>query len=356
MPDIFVSYASADRDAAFRIVDFLEGQGIHCWVAPRDVAPGVEYGHAIINAIEQCKALVLVLSDQSNDSQFVRKEVERAVSKTKVVLPVRIREVTPSGSLEFYISSAQWVDAWKTPMEQHLMPLVAAIKAMNSPDAAPVRSTPMHVAAAPTPTRSHTPLLLGIAVIALLAAAITGTLLYSSKNNTNVQQASVEPAPVTQNTPAGAASDIPNMVLEPDEIEPAPPSQTSTPVTQSAPVQAAPVAAAVQTPTGPKRNDVAFVLGNWCQPYNGMTIRYEVIRTGNDTVLTRINHPQAAPWDVASRVVAKGNGFDFLPLDPAADQSDSFHFDIIDDKMMKLTNLEGGAEDGSILRIRCAAQ
>ena len=360
MPDIFVSYASADRDAAFRIVGFLEGQGIHCWVAPRDVAPGVEYGHAIINAIEQCKALVLVLSDQSNDSQFVRKEVERAVSKTKVVLPVRIREVTPSGSLEFYISSAQWVDAWKTPMEQHLMPLVAAIKAMNSPDAAPVRSTPMHVSPAPVAPRSHSPLLLGIAALALLAAAITGTLLYSSKNNTNVQQTSVDPAPVTQNTPASAASDIPNRVLEPDEIEPAASSQASPPVTQSAPVQAAPVAAPVtapvQTPAGPKRNDIAFVLGHWCQPYNGLTIRYEVIRTGNDTVLTRINHPQAAPWDVASRVVAKGNGFDFLPMDPTANQNDSFHFDIIDDKMMKLTNLEGGAEDGSILRIRCAAQ
>ncbi len=41
---------------------------------------------------------VLILSDQSNESQFVRKEVERAVSKTKPVLPVRIREVTPSGA------------------------------------------------------------------------------------------------------------------------------------------------------------------------------------------------------------------------------------------------------------------
>jgi len=356
MPDIFVSYASADRDAAFRIVGFLEGQGIHCWVAPRDVAPGVEYGHAIINAIEQCKALVLVLSDQSNDSQFVRKEVERAVSKTKVVLPVRIREVTPSGSLEFYISSAQWVDAWKTPMEQHLMPLVAAIKAMNSPDAAPVRSTPMHMTASPALARSHTPLLIGIAVIALLAAAITGTLLYTSKNNSSMQQASALPAAATQTAATDTASDIPNMKLEPDEIEPAASTSAPAPVTQSAPVQAAPVAAPVQAPAGPKRNDVAFVLGHWCQPYNGMTIRYEVIRTGNDTVLTRINHPQAAPWDVASRVVAKGNGFDFLPLDPAADQSDSFHFDIVDDKMMKLVSLKGEAEDGSILRIRCAAE
>jgi len=356
MPDIFVSYASADRDAAFRIVGFLEGQGIHCWVAPRDVAPGVEYGHAIINAIEQCKALVLVLSDQSNDSQFVRKEVERAVSKTKVVLPVRIREVTPSGSLEFYISSAQWVDAWKTPMEQHLMPLVAAIKAMNAPDSAPVRSTPMHVAAAPQSTRSYTPMLLGIAVIALSAAAITGTLLYTSKNNSSMQQVSAAPAAVKQTAATDTASDIPNMKLEPDEIEPAASTSAPAPLTQSAPVQAAPVAAPVQAPAGPKRNDVAFVLGHWCQPYNGMTIRYEVIRTGNDTVLTRINHPQAAPWDVASRVVAKGNGFDFLPLDPAADQSDSFHFDIVDDKMMKLVSLKGEAEDGSILRIRCAAE
>lgn len=128
MSDIFVSYASPDREVAFRIVAFLEQNGIDCWVAPRDVPPGVEYGHAIIDGIAQSRALVLILSDQSNESQFVRKEVERAVSKTKPVLPVRIREVTPSGSLEFFISSAQWVDACKSPMEQHLLPLVAAIK------------------------------------------------------------------------------------------------------------------------------------------------------------------------------------------------------------------------------------
>ncbi len=362
MPDIFVSYATADRDAAFRIVGFLEDQGIHCWVAPRDVAPGVEYGHAIINAIEQCKALVLVLSDQSNDSQFVRKEVERAVSKTKVVLPVRIREVTPSGSLEFYISSAQWVDAWKTPMEQHLMPLVAAIKAMSSNDATPVRSAPLHAMPTSTPARSHSPWLLGIAVVALLAAAITGTLLYTSKNNAPVQQVVAEPAPTTTNPDAGNQSDEPDMVLEADEYEPAP-TKTAAPVTQTqaAPVTAAPAPAVVAAPVAPvskspKRNDIAFVLGNWCQPYNGLTIRYEVIRTGPNTVLTRINHPQAQPWDVASRVVATGNGFDFVPIDPGADQKDSFHFEIIDDSMLKLTALEGLPEDGSILRIRCAAQ
>jgi hypothetical protein len=132
MADVFVSYASPDRDLAFRIADFLERDGITCWIAPRDVPPGVEYGAAILDGIENCRALVLVLSEHSNDSQFVRKEVERAVSKTKAVLPVRVREVVPSGSLEFFISSAQWVDAWRSPMEQHLAQLAVAIKAITS--------------------------------------------------------------------------------------------------------------------------------------------------------------------------------------------------------------------------------
>ncbi len=363
MPDIFVSYATADRDAAFRIVGFLEGQGIHCWVAPRDVAPGVEYGHAIINAIEQCKALVLVLSDQSNDSQFVRKEVERAVSKTKVVLPVRIREVTPSGSLEFYISSAQWVDAWKTPMEQHLMPLVAAIKAMNSSDSAPVRSAPLHIASAPIPTTSHSPLLIAIAVIAVLAAGIAGTLWYTGKNNPPVQQAAVEPTPATTIPDSGTHSDEPNMVLEPDEYEPAPATPTAPPITQSqaAPVTAAPAPATVTAPAAPvskfpKRNDIAFILGTWCQPYNGMTIRYDVIRTGPDTVLIRVNHPQAQPWDIVSRVKAVSGGWDFMAVDTTSGDTGTYRYEIIDDTMMKLTMSDGEVMDGSILRMRCASQ
>src|SRR5215831_17136848 len=144
MADIFVSYASPDRDVAFRIVSFLEEHDISCWVAPRDVPPGVEYGQAIIDGIGESRALVLILSDQSNESQFVRKEVERAVSKTKPVLPVRIREVLPSGSLEFFISSAQWVDAWRSPMEKHLSQLVTAVKALTGGvAAAPVATAPL---------------------------------------------------------------------------------------------------------------------------------------------------------------------------------------------------------------------
>ena len=199
MSDIFVSYASQDRDAAFRIVAYLEQNGIRCWVAPRDVPPGMEYGEAIIQGIAQSRALVLILSDQSNESQFVRKEVERAVSKTKPVLPVRIREVKPSGSLEFFISSSQWVDAWKSPMEQHLLPLVAAIKAMGTPGAASVQSSTLP----PAPRRSNAPLIAGIAIAVLLAGAAGW---YFTKSATPPAQVATAPAPIRAPAPVAPAA------------------------------------------------------------------------------------------------------------------------------------------------------
>jgi hypothetical protein len=131
MADVFVSYAQPDREAAFRIAEQLEAQGVSCWIAPRDVPPGAEYGQAIIDAIEGAKALVLTFSEAANESQFVRREVERAVSKTKPIFPVRVREAQPSGALEFFISGAQWVDAFKTPLERSLAPIVSAAQALG---------------------------------------------------------------------------------------------------------------------------------------------------------------------------------------------------------------------------------
>ena len=72
---------------------------------------------------------MLVLSENANESIYVKREVERAVSKGKPVFPIRVREVMPSKSLELFISSAHWIDAWKPPMEKYLERLAQSISA-----------------------------------------------------------------------------------------------------------------------------------------------------------------------------------------------------------------------------------
>src|SRR3954465_4245550 len=116
----FISYASEDEPTATTISAYLERNGVSCWIAPRDVRPGSDYGSEIIDGIESSAVLVLLLSEHANSSTFVKREVERAVSKGKPIFPVRVREVVPSKSLELFVSSAEWIDAWHPPIEQYL--------------------------------------------------------------------------------------------------------------------------------------------------------------------------------------------------------------------------------------------
>ena len=88
--DLFVSYSAADRTPAFSVVEGLESRGIRCWVAPRDIPPGSEYGEEIVEAIKGSRILVLIFSAQANSSPHVRREVERAVSARRAILPFRV--------------------------------------------------------------------------------------------------------------------------------------------------------------------------------------------------------------------------------------------------------------------------
>ena len=42
--DIFISYAHQDRTIANAVCATLEAHGIRCWIAPRDILPGSDWG------------------------------------------------------------------------------------------------------------------------------------------------------------------------------------------------------------------------------------------------------------------------------------------------------------------------
>ena len=128
--DVFISYSSKDKPAADAACAVLESSGIRCWIAPRDVVPGVEYGSAIVDAIEHCRVMVLIFSSNANELAQIRREIERAVKKGVTIIPVRIEEVEPTKSMEYFLGAIHWLDALTPPLEQHLQHLATTIKAM----------------------------------------------------------------------------------------------------------------------------------------------------------------------------------------------------------------------------------
>src|SRR5688572_4482445 len=72
--DVFISYSSSDKHTADAICAALEARRWRCWIAPRDVVGGSEWGASIIEAIEQSRLMVLVYSANANRSQQVLRE------------------------------------------------------------------------------------------------------------------------------------------------------------------------------------------------------------------------------------------------------------------------------------------
>src|SRR5262249_48043463 len=100
-----LSYSSKDKSTADAACASLEARGIRCWVAPRDILPGKEWGAAIIDGIEQSRSMVLVFSANANNSQQVMREVERAVHRGMPIIPFRIEDVPSSRNMECSSSS-----------------------------------------------------------------------------------------------------------------------------------------------------------------------------------------------------------------------------------------------------------
>lgn len=125
--DVFISYASADKATADAACAKLESRQIRCWIAPRDVPPGMDFPAAIIRGIEGSRVMVLIFSSRSNVSPHVLREITKAVNRGIIIIPFRIENVLPSQSMEYLINIPHWLDAITPPLEQHLDTLAATI-------------------------------------------------------------------------------------------------------------------------------------------------------------------------------------------------------------------------------------
>jgi hypothetical protein len=130
--DVFISYSSQDKVVADAICATLETRKIRCWIAPRDVPPGVQYATALVNAINDCRVFVLVLSKGANTSGQVLREVEAAVDNGIPILPLRIEDFEPTDAMRYYIKSLHWLDAMTPPLERHLGKLADSVDALLS--------------------------------------------------------------------------------------------------------------------------------------------------------------------------------------------------------------------------------
>jgi hypothetical protein len=177
--DVFLSYSTKDKKWADAACNVLERNRVRCWIAPRDIIAGEEWGASIIKGLKGSRIMVLIFSGHANASAQVRREVERAISQGMTVLPVRIEDVRPDGAMEYALSNTHWLDAFAPPVERQLEKLARSVKTLLGDEGESVAEPePAEPAAIPSPPLGRNGLWIWSGIGALTVLACAGIIIY----------------------------------------------------------------------------------------------------------------------------------------------------------------------------------
>jgi TolB-like protein/Tfp pilus assembly protein PilF len=125
---VFISYASADAAIAKKVCTALEAAGFTCWIAPRDVVPGTMYADGIVQALDESRVLVLILSKEAVASAHVGRELERATSKRHPIIALRTDSAALNRAFEYFLNQSQWIEAGAGGIDAAIATLVGAVE------------------------------------------------------------------------------------------------------------------------------------------------------------------------------------------------------------------------------------
>lgn len=130
MSDIFISYASADRETAHKFADALEGLGWSVWW-DREIPPGKTFDQVIEEELNNARCVVVLWSTESVRSRWVRTEASAALDRERLV-PALIDTVAIP--LEFKrIQAATLMDWDGDTANPEFDRLVQAVRQMQEP-------------------------------------------------------------------------------------------------------------------------------------------------------------------------------------------------------------------------------
>lgn len=104
---VFISYSSLDVQEANRVIRLLEQMQISYWKAPEMIPAGSSYAREIPQAIRDCKIFLLIVSQASQDSVWVEKEIDTAIHYRRTILPLRIDNEPMNDMFYFYLNNIQ---------------------------------------------------------------------------------------------------------------------------------------------------------------------------------------------------------------------------------------------------------
>lgn len=106
---VFISYSRKDLEFVKRLAADLEARGLSVWLDKGDIHPGADWRKALVDAVTDCAAFLLVISPDSVKSQYVQQELSMAEAHHKAIIPLFYRTTKVPPAVEAQIGDHQYI-------------------------------------------------------------------------------------------------------------------------------------------------------------------------------------------------------------------------------------------------------
>ncbi|MBN1454070.1 MAG: toll/interleukin-1 receptor domain-containing protein [Anaerolineales bacterium] len=106
---VFLSYRSTQEDLALRLARDLQSAGLEVWIDKSKIKGSDPWRQSIENGIAQCPVMIAILSPEYLESDYCRKELSRADSLKRSIVPVLLKTIPPE-DWPIEIQGAQYID------------------------------------------------------------------------------------------------------------------------------------------------------------------------------------------------------------------------------------------------------
>ena len=130
-PYVFISYSTIETDVASKVWEYLKANGINCWMAPQCIQGGSDYTRSIPDAILNCDAFILVCSENSQNSYWVKSEIIEAITCHRSIIPFILDEFPMTKEFNFLLSPFQRIPEYQHKEKAYPMLLNAVLETFN---------------------------------------------------------------------------------------------------------------------------------------------------------------------------------------------------------------------------------
>jgi TolB-like protein/Flp pilus assembly protein TadD len=126
--DVFISYSREDKERVLELTAKLRAAGVPLWIDVGGIDGARMWGEEIVNALDNAKVLLLMVSESSVRSHNVAKEVVLASERKGRILPVHLEPTQIPPSLKYPLAGIQHIEYYNGDADENLKTILRSLE------------------------------------------------------------------------------------------------------------------------------------------------------------------------------------------------------------------------------------